>query len=171
MHHVEGDQFPIGELDGCERARTRDIAGLLVNAGFRSRILDDIRSEIWLKAWGALSINPISALTRATMAEICTDPGTRALVASMMREAQGIAEALGVTFRHTIEKRIEGARLVGQHKTSMLQDLERGEELELDALLGSVIEIGNILGLQTPSMSAVYACAALLDKGARLANA
>lgn len=163
-HHVEGTSLPVGELDGSELPRTRQLVDLLTSAGFKSRILGDIRSEIWLKAWGALSLNPVSALTRATMEEICIDKLTRDLVATMMQEAQTVAEALGVTFRHTIDKRIEGARLVGRHKTSMLQDLERGEPLELDALLGSVIELGGMIGRDTPTLRAVYACTALLDK-------
>ena len=109
IHHVEGDRFPIGELDGKETDRVKKIYDLLVGAGFRSRILDDIRSEIWLKAWGNLSFNPISALTHATLVDICQFPETRQLAADMMKEAQDVAEALGITFRHTIEKRIEGA--------------------------------------------------------------
>ena len=109
IRHVEGDRFPIGELDGSESARVTTLYDVLVKAGFRSRILDDIRSEIWLKAWGNLSFNPISALTHGTLEEICRNPDTRKLAESMMRESQEIAEKLGVTFRHTIEKRIAGA--------------------------------------------------------------
>ncbi len=167
VQHVEGDHFPVGELDGIARERTSMIAELLRSGGFRSRVLDDVRSEIWLKAWGNLSLNPISALTGATMAEICNFPATRALVGTMMAEAQAIAESLGIRFRHSIEKRIEGASAVGAHKTSMLQDLERGEPLELDALLKSVIELGHITGQQTTALEAVYACAALLDQKRR----
>ncbi|RMD61588.1 MAG: 2-dehydropantoate 2-reductase, partial [Alphaproteobacteria bacterium] len=122
IHHVEGDRLPIGELDGRESERIRRLHDMLVGAGFRSRILDDIRAEIWLKAWGNLSFNPISALTHATLEEICRFPETRALAATMMEEAQAIAHKLGITFRHTIEKRIAGAQSVGAHKTSMLQD-------------------------------------------------
>jgi 2-dehydropantoate 2-reductase len=164
VHHVEGDHFPLGELDGVPKERTTAIAELLKRAGFRSRVLTDLRAEIWLKAWGALSLNPISALTGATMAEICDYPATHALVSAMMREAQAIAESLGIRFRHTIEKRIDGARAVGSHKTSMLQDLERGEPLELDALLASVIELGEITRCATTTLRAVHACAALLDR-------
>ncbi len=164
IHHVEGDRFPIGELDGRETARVQSLHDRLVGAGFRSRILDDIRSEIWLKAWGNLSFNPISALTHATLAEICQFRDTRDLAAAMMAEAQAIAETLGITFRHTIEKRIQGAESVGAHKTSMLQDVELGRSLEVEALMGAVLELGGLTGIPAPSIKAVYACVKLLNK-------
>lgn len=164
IRHVEGDRFPIGELDGSESERAQKLHDLLVNAGFRSRILDDIRSEIWLKAWGNLSFNPISALTHATMVDICQFGETRELAAEMMREAQEIGEALGVTFRHTIEKRIAGAEGVGAHKTSMLQDVEAGRSLETEALIGSILEMGKLVEKPAPSIAAVYACVKLLNK-------
>ncbi|MDH3597666.1 MAG: 2-dehydropantoate 2-reductase [Rhodospirillales bacterium] len=164
IHHVEGDRFPIGELDGSESARVQGLYDLLVKAGFRSRVLDDIRSEIWLKAWGNLSFNPISALTHATLAEICQFRDTRDLAAAMMAESQAIAEALGITFRHTIEKRIAGAESVGAHKTSMLQDVELGRSLEVEALMGAVLELGGLTGIPAPSIKAVYACVKLLNK-------
>jgi ketopantoate reductase len=164
IHHIEGDYFPVGELDGRESERARRLYDLLVAAGFRSRILDDIRSEIWLKAWGNLSFNPISALTHATLAAICELPETRRLAATMMREAQDIAETLGVTFRHSIEKRIAGAEQVGAHKTSMLQDVELGRSLEIEALVGAVLELAEITETPAPSIAAVYACVKLLNK-------
>ncbi len=164
IHHVEGDRFPIGELDGRETERVRGLYDTLITAGFRSRILDDIRSEIWLKAWGNLSFNPISALTHATLAEICQYPDTRRLAAAMMAEAQDIAEKLGITFRHTIEKRIAGAESVGAHKTSMLQDVELGRSLEIEALMGAVLELGRLTETPAPSIQAVYACVKLLNK-------
>jgi len=164
VHHVEGDRFPIGELDGSESERARKLHDLLVGAGFRSRILDDIRSEIWLKAWGNLSFNPISALTHATLEDICLFPDTRRLAATMMREAQVIAEKLGVTFRHTVEKRIEGAESVGAHKTSMLQDVEAGRSLETEALIGAILELGRITDTPAPAIEAVYACVKLLNR-------
>jgi ketopantoate reductase len=164
IQHVEGDRFPIGELDGSTSDRAQKLHDLLVDAGFRSRILDDIRSEIWLKAWGNLSFNPISALTHATLVDICQFAETRQLAADMMQEAQDIAEALGVTFRHTIEKRISGAEGVGAHKTSMLQDVEAGRSLETEALIGSILEIGGLVGKPAPSIKAVYACVKLLNK-------
>ncbi len=159
--------FPSVKSTAIERPRTAAIAGMLEDAGFRSRILADIRSELWLKAWGALSINPVSALTRATMVDICTFPPTRALVATMMEEARAIAEALGVTFRHPIEKRIEGARAVGAHRTSMLQDLEAGRAMELDALMSAVLELAALTGHDAPAIRAVHACAALLNEPLR----
>jgi len=164
IRHVEGDRFPLGELDGSTSARVQKLHDLLVGAGFRSRILDDIRSEIWLKAWGNLSFNPISALTHATLVDICQFSETRALAAEMMREAQEIAEALGVTFRHTIEKRIAGAENVGAHKTSMLQDVEAGRSLETEALIGSILEMGKMVDVPAPSITAIYACVKLLNK-------
>jgi ketopantoate reductase len=164
IHHVEGDRFPVGELDGKTTPRVQKLHDTLIKAGFKSRILEDIRSEIWLKAWGNLSFNPISALTHATLVDICEFPETRRLAAAMMAEAQQIAEKLGITFRHTIEKRIEGAAGVGKHKTSMLQDVEAGRSLETEALVGAVLELGKITQTPAPSIEAVYACVKLLNK-------
>jgi 2-dehydropantoate 2-reductase len=135
-----------------------------VRAGLKSPILDDIRSEIWLKLWGNLSFNPISALTHATLVDICQEPTTRDLAADMMREAQTIAEKLGVTFRVPLEKRIAGAEKVGKHKTSTLQDVEAGRSVEIDALIGAVIEMGQLTGTPTPHIEAVYALMKLLQK-------
>ena len=164
IRHVEGDRFPVGELDGSESDRVQKLHDLLVNAGFRSRVLDDIRSEIWLKAWGNLSFNPISALTHATLVDICQFRETRKLAESMMQEAQNIAEKLGITFRHSIEKRIAGAEGVGAHKTSMLQDVEAGRSLETEALIGAILELAQITDTPAPSIEAVYACVKLLNK-------
>jgi len=164
IRHVEGDRFPLGELDGSKSERVQKVHDLLVKAGFRSRILDDIRSEIWLKAWGNLSFNPISALTHATLAEICEFPETRHLAETMMRESQQVAEKLGVTFRHTIEKRIEGAASVGAHKTSMLQDVEAGKSLEIEALIGSVLELAKLTETPAPAIESIYACVKLLNR-------
>ncbi len=169
--HVEGDRFPIGELDGSTTPRIERLHDALVEAGFRTRILDDIRSEIWLKAWGNLSFNPISALTHATLADICEFRETRDLAATMMAEAQTVAEKLGVTFRHTIDKRIEGARSVGAHKTSMLQDVEQGRSLETEALIGAVHEIAAITATPVPAIAAVYACVKLLNRTMLLEHA
>lgn len=163
VRHVEGSGLPIGELDGSETPRIRGIAAVLKSAGFKSPILTDVRSEIWLKAWGALSFNPISALTGATMREICQDPMTRRLVATMMQEAQQVAEQLGISFRVSLERRIEGAERVGDHKTSMLQDREAGRKLEVEALIGSIREIGQIVGQATPTIDSIYALTRLLD--------
>ena len=164
IRHVEGDRFPIGDLDGSESARVQKLKDTLENAGFRSRVLDDIRSEIWLKAWGNLSFNPISALTHATLVDICQFAETRKLAETMMTEAQAIAEKLGITFRHTIEKRITGAEEVGAHKTSMLQDVESGRSLETEALIGAILELCNLTETPAPAIEAVYACVKLLNK-------
>ena len=164
IKHVEGNRFPVGELDGSHSDRVERISQTFCKAGFKSFVLDDVRSEIWLKAWGNLSFNPISALTHATMVDICQFSSTRELTAQMMAEAQTIANKLGVQFRHTIEKRIAGAESVGKHKTSMLQDVEAGRELEIEALVGAVVELGKLTNTPTPHINAIYACNKLLDK-------
>jgi ketopantoate reductase/2-keto-4-pentenoate hydratase/2-oxohepta-3-ene-1,7-dioic acid hydratase in catechol pathway len=164
IHHVEGDRFPLGELDGKETERAKRLHDVFVKAGLQSRVLKDIRSEIWLKAWGNLSFNPISALTHATLVDICQFPETRHLAAKMMEEAQAIAQKLGVTFRVSIEKRIAGAESVGAHKTSMLQDVEAGRSLETEALIGSVLEMARLTETPAPAIEAVYACVKLLNK-------
>jgi 2-dehydropantoate 2-reductase len=164
IHHVEGDRFPLGELDGKETERAKRLHDVFVKAGLQSRVLKDIRSEIWLKAWGNLSFNPISALTHATLVDICQFPETRHLAAKMMEEAQAIAQKLGVTFRVSIEKRIAGAEGVGAHKTSMLQDVEAGRSLETEALIGSVLEMARLTETPAPAIEAVYACVKLLNK-------
>lgn len=164
IQHVEGNRFPVGELDGSESERVKRIAESFIKAGFKAPILPDIRSEIWLKAWGNLSFNPISALTHATLVDLCQFPLTRELAANMMREAQAVANKLGIEFRVSLEKRIAGAEKVGAHKTSMLQDVETGRTLEVDALVGSVIEIGRLVGVPTPYIDAVYALAKLLSR-------
>jgi 2-dehydropantoate 2-reductase len=161
---VEGNRFPLGELDGADTERVRALATLFRAAGFKTPMLSDIRSEIWLKLWGNVSFNPISALTHATLQDICRFAPTRALAAAMMTEAQAIGTKLGVPFKVSLEKRIAGAEAVGAHKTSMLQDVESGRVLELDALVKSVIELGQITETPTPTIDAVYALAALLAK-------
>ena len=164
VRHVEGNRFPVGELDGSKSERAERFSQALANAGFKSYVLDNIRTEIWLKVWGNLSFNPISALAHATLVDICQFPETRELAANMMAEAQAIAEKLGITFRHTIERRIAGAEGVGKHKTSMLQDVEAGNALEVEALVGAVVEIGRLTQTPTPCIDAVYACVKLLNK-------
>jgi 2-dehydropantoate 2-reductase len=164
IRHIEGLRFSLGEIDGAQSARANTLSETLRSAGFKAPVISDIRSELWTKLWGNLAFNPISALTRATLAGICADPGARALAASMMAEAQTIAEKLGVRFRIALEKRIEGAAQVGAHKTSMLQDLEAGRALETDALIGAVAELGRLTQTPTPSIDAVHACVKLLEK-------
>ncbi|HPL77568.1 MAG TPA: 2-dehydropantoate 2-reductase [Burkholderiaceae bacterium] len=159
---IEGNRFTLGELDGGDTPSIREIADAFKTAGFKAPISRDIRSEIWLKVWGNLSFNPISALTHATLEDICLYAPTRELAAAMMREAQTIGEALGVQFKVSLEKRIAGAQAVGQHKTSMLQDVEQGRPLELQALVASVMELGRITQTPTPTIDAVYALTSLL---------
>jgi 2-dehydropantoate 2-reductase len=161
---VEGNRFTLGELDGTTTPRLQAIAAALIGAGFKAPITNDIRSEIWLKLWGNLSFNPISALTHATLVDICQFGLTRDLATQMMTEAETIARKLGITFRVGIEKRIAGAEKVGAHKTSMLQDVEQGRPIEIDALVGSVVELGSLTGTPTPHISAMFACASLLAK-------
>ena len=163
IRHVEGNRFPLGELDGSQSERIEKISQVMSDAGFKSPVLDDIRSEIWLKLWGNMTFNPISALTHEHLEGICRNPLTKDLARCMMLEAQTIAEKLGVVFRVDVERRISGAEKVGKHKTSMLQDLEAGNNLEIDALLGSVIELGRITNTLTPCLSTVFALTKLLN--------
>tara|TARA_R110001599_G_scaffold353742_1_gene596021 strand:- start:3779 stop:4795 length:1017 start_codon:yes stop_codon:yes gene_type:complete len=170
VRHVEGYRFPVGELDGQVLERTVNLVKLFEQAGFKSRAVSDIRSEYWLKAWGALSINPISALTHGEMDAICSHKLTKSLVENMMKEAAEVANSFGVTFRHTIDKRIEGARNVGPHKTSMLCDLEAGRQLEIEALIGSIVELAKVAGQPIPSIQAIYACISLLNERSKKVN-
>jgi len=164
IQHTEGIRFPLGELDGKSSPRIKQVAEIFTNAGFKSPIISDIRAEIWLKAWGSLAFNPISALTHSTLAEICNYPLSRELVKNMMLEAESIANELGIKFRVPMEKRINGAQKVGHHKTSMLQDVESGLELEIEAILGSIVELAQITKTSAPYTSAIYACTKLLNK-------
>jgi len=168
---IEGNRFTLGEIDGADTASIRAISDAFKAAGFKAPVSRDIRSEIWLKVWGNLSFNPISALTHATLEDICLYPPTRELAASMMTEAQAIGEKLGVQFKVSLDKRIAGAQAVGQHKTSMLQDVEQGRALELQALVASVIELGQMTQTPTPTIHCVYALASLLAKNLQQHNA
>ncbi len=159
---VEGNRFSLGELDGSRSERIERLAGAMMNAGFKSPVSRDIRSELWVKLWGNLSFNPISALTHATLQDICRFAPTRALVVQMMREAQAVGEKLGVEFKVSVDRRIAGAEAIGAHKTSMLQDVEHGRALELEALVGAVVELGRISGTPTPLIEAIYATTSLL---------
>jgi 2-dehydropantoate 2-reductase len=164
IRHVEGNRFPVGELSGAETPRVERLSELFQKAGFKAPVLRDIRSEIWLKLWGNLTFNPVSALTHATLAGICRFPPSRALAAAMMTEAQAIGEKLGAQFRVPLERRIAGAEGVGEHKTSMLQDVEHGRALEIDALIGAVVELGRLTAIATPHVDAVHACISLLAR-------
>ena len=171
---IEGNRFTLGELDGSRSERVEALSRAMINAGFKSPVSKDIRGEIWVKLWGNLCFNPISALAHATLEDICRFPATRALAATMMAEAQAIAQKLGVEFKISIDKRIAGAEAIGAHKTSMLQDVENGRALELEALVGAVVELGRITDTPTPTIEAIYAVTSLLGKqlaaqGGRLA--
>jgi 2-dehydropantoate 2-reductase len=161
---IEGNRFTLGELDGVRSDRIDALSRALIGAGFKAPVSRDIRSELWIKLWGNLSFNPISALTHATLEEICRFEPTRSLAAAMMAEAQTIGERLGIAFKVSLERRIAGAEAVGAHKTSMLQDVEHGRALELDALLGAVLELGRVTGTPAPTLAAVHGLAALLDR-------
>jgi 2-dehydropantoate 2-reductase len=164
VRHIEGDRFPLGELDGAETERVARLSGVFARAGLKAPVLTDIRAELWLKLWGNLTFNPISALAHSTLVDICQFPLTRELAASMMREAEAVANQLGISFRLSLEKRIAGAERVGKHKTSMLQDVEAGRDPEIDALVGAVIELGRLTGTPTPHIDAVYALVKLLGR-------
>jgi 2-dehydropantoate 2-reductase len=164
VRHIEGDRFPLGELDGSSSERVNRVSACMTNAGFKAPVLDNIRSEIWLKLWGNLTFNPISALSHSTLVDICQYPLTRELAVQMMQEAQAVAHRLGIEFRVTLDKRIAGAEKVGKHKTSMLQDIEAGRGSEIDALVGAVVELGRLTGTPTPHIDTVYALVKLLDR-------
>jgi 2-dehydropantoate 2-reductase len=168
VHVVEGKRFTLGEPDGSTSARAQAISAAFTKAGFKAPVIGDIRSEIWLKLWGNLSFNPISALTHATLVGLLQFPLTRELSVRMMREAEAVANKLGVTFRVGIDKRIAGAEKVGEHKTSMLQDVEAGRPMEIEALVGAVVELGRLTETPTPHIDSVYALVSLLAK--RLAD-
>ena len=162
VQHIEGDRFPLGELDGSISERVNRVAACFTNAGFKAPVLDNIRAEIWLKLWGNLTFNPVSSLSHATLVDICQFPLTHALAAAMMTEAQTVANKLGITFRVSIDKRIAGAEKVGKHKTSMLQDVEAGRAPEIDALVGAVVELARLTDTPTPHIDTVYALVKLL---------
>ncbi|MEO7851456.1 MAG: 2-dehydropantoate 2-reductase [Rubrivivax sp.] len=161
---IEGNRFSLGELDGQRTPRIEALSQSMMAAGFKAPVSRDIRSELWVKLWGNLSFNPISALTHATLEDICRFQLSRELAARMMGEAQAVGEKLGVAFKVSLDQRIAGAASVGAHKTSMLQDVEHGRGLELQALVGSVVELARITATPTPTIDAIYAAAALLTK-------
>jgi 2-dehydropantoate 2-reductase len=163
IRHIEGDRFSIGELDGLNTERIQALAHAFNNSGLKAPIRPRIRSEIWVKLWGNLAFNPISALTRATLVDICQYPLTRQLAYDAMYEAQQIAERLGIDFGVTLEQRIAGAEKVGAHKTSMLQDIEANRPTEVDAIVGAVAELGRLTGVPTPHVDALYASVKLLE--------
>lgn len=157
IKHVYGDRFPLGEPSGEKSSDVENLSAMFTKAGLQSPVLDRVRDEIWLKLWGNVSFNPISALTHATLDVICSDPGTKAVTRAIMVEAQQIAETFGVKFRVDVDRRIEGGRKVGAHKTSMLQDLERGRPMEIDPLVTVVQEMGRMAKIPTPTIDTVLA--------------
>ena len=157
IRHVENNRYTVGEIDNTQTPRVAALAEALKNAGFKASVSSDIRTELWIKLWGNLSFNPISALTHGTIADICAFPPSRDLTIQLMREAQSVAEAFGIRFRISLEKRIAGAEAVGAHKTSMLQDIEAGRAVEIDALVGAVVELAGIGGVPVPHLETVYA--------------
>ena len=165
--HIEGTRFAIGEPDGSKSERCRRIADSFIKAGLRCPIRTNIRHDMWVKLMGNIAYNPISALTRATLIEIVRCRETRELAAAIMAEAESVAGKLGIDIGVSIEQRLEGAEKVGHHKTSMLQDVEAGRPMELEAIVGAVAELGNKMGLSLPYTNAVYACVKLLARSAK----
>jgi len=168
IKHVEGNRFSLGEPDGTKSDRASNLSAALSTAGLRAPVRPRIRDEIWLKLWGNLSFNPISALTHSTLDVLCTDEGSRSVARGMMLEAQEIGEKLGVRFPIDVEKRIDGGAAVGAHKTSMWQDLELNRPMEIDALVTSVQELGQLTGIATPTIDTVASLIKLRAKVAGL---
>ena len=166
VRHIEGNRFSLGEPDGSRSERAVGLSTLLTEAGLKAPVRPRLRDEIWVKLWGNLSFNPISALTHATLDVLCTDPGTRAVARGMMLEAQEIAEKLGVKFPIDVERRIDGGAAVGAHRTSMLQDLDLGRPMEIDALVTSVQELGQLTETPTPTIDTVLALIRLRARAA-----
>jgi 2-dehydropantoate 2-reductase len=164
IRHTEGNRITLGEPDGTRSDRIRSIAEALIASGFRCPITTRIRHEIWVKVLGNASFNPVSALTRATLVQIARDPGTSSVIRSIMEEVEAVCHKLGMELPISIDQRIAGAEKVGEHKTSMLQDLEAGRSMELEALVGAVVEIGERVGLPMTSTRTVYNCTKLLAK-------
>ena len=167
VEHYYGNRFMLGEPDGGKSARATRLSDALTRAGFRAPVRPKIRDDIWVKLWGNLSFNPVSALTSGTLAGIANDPGTRAVIRRMMVEAEAVGAALGVKFGVDIETRIGWAADIGEHRTSMLQDLELGRPMEIDALVSAVAEMGDLVGVDTPFIDAVLA---LVIQRARIAG-
>lgn len=171
VKHIEGNRFSLGEPDGSRSERAQALSKALSAAGLKAPVRPKLRDEIWVKLWGNLSFNPISALTHATLDVLCTDPGTREVARNMMLEARTIAEKLGVKFPIDVDRRIQGGAEVGAHRTSMLQDLDQGRPMEIDALVGSVQELGRVTDTPTPTIDAVFALVALRGRVAGLYGA
>ena len=164
IEHLEGNRFTLGEPDGSRSERVQAIAAALIRAGLKAPIQQRIRNELWLKLLGNATLNPVSALTGATLAEIVTSDATREVVRRLMEEVDAVAAALGVEVPLSIEKRIAGVTAAGPHRTSMLQDLEAGRPLEVEALLGAVVELAGGEGLEVPALRTLYGLTLLLDE-------
>ena len=167
IEHTEGNRFALGEPDGSKSNRCREIADVFIKAGLRCPIRTNIRHDMWVKLMGNVAYNPISALTRATLIEIVQCPETRELAAAIMREAESVAEKLGIELGVSVEQRLAGAEKVGQHKTSMLQDIEAGKPTELEAIVGAVVELGEKIGVDLPNTKSVYARVKLLESSGK----
>jgi len=157
VKHIEGDRFILGEPDGSRSDRATKLSQALIAGSFKAPVRPRIRDDIWVKLWGNVAFNPISALTGGTLEGICEDGETRAVARAVMIEAQRVGEALGIKFPIDVERRIDGAQAVGAHKTSMLQDLEAGRPMEIDALVTAVGEMGRLVGVETPTLDLVLA--------------
>lgn len=157
IEHTYGDRFTLGEPDGSRSPRVNALSEALISAGFKAPVRPKIRDELWVKLWGNMAFNPISALTTVTLDVLIADPGQRAVARQMMVEGQAVAEKLGVRFAIDVDKRIAGGAEVGAHKTSMLQDLERGRPMEIDALLGAVVELAELVEVEVPTCRTVLA--------------
>jgi 2-dehydropantoate 2-reductase len=166
--HIEGTRLAIGEPDGSKSERCRRVADSFIKAGLRCPIRTNIRHDMWVKLMGNVAYNPISALTRATLLEIVRCPDTRVLAAAIMAEAEAVARKLGIDMGVSVEQRLEGAEKVGHHKTSMLQDVEAGRPMELEAIVGALVELGHRMGLSLPYTNTVYACVKLLAESTRV---
>lgn len=162
IRHIEGNRISLGEPGGSKSDRVKAIAEALIRAGLRAPVTTRLRNEMFVKLLGNAAFNPISALTRATLVQMCRDPLVRALVTEIMTEVSAIAARLGITLPVSIEQRIAGAEAIGEHKTSMLQDLELGRPMELECIAGALVELGEKLSIPTPNLKAVYACTKLL---------
>ena len=163
IRHVEGERFSLGELDGSQTARILELSHVLVGAGLKAPVQQRIRAELWLKLLGNAVFNPLSALTRASLGAIAQSPLVADVVRSAMEEADAVARRLGIEIPVSIDQRIKGAALVGDHKTSMLQDLEAGRPMEIDAITGSVVELGDRLGVPVPHLRTLYSSVKLLQ--------
>jgi 2-dehydropantoate 2-reductase len=167
IQHIEGNRITMGEPDGTRSDRLRQIAEALIASGFRCPITTRIRHEIWVKVLGNASFNPVSALTRATLAQMARDPGVSSVIRNIMQEVEAVSHKLGMELPITIDQRIAGAEKVGEHKTSMLQDLEAGRPLELEAIVGAVVELGERVGLPMTCTRTIYNCAKLLAQNSK----